>query len=198
MLITEEMLRKHGATEIFYQPGDFIFEENTTPNYYYQITQGEIKLNNYDDEGKEFIQNILSTGDSLAESMLFLDRKYPVNAEALSTCTVLKLSKENFFRLIEEVPGMYRHVCSKISDNMYSKCILMRKISCRSASERLQEILQMLKDEQGHQTPFSFTVPFTRQQLASLTGLCVETTIRTIKKMERQKILRIKDRKILY
>lgn len=100
--------------------------------------------------------------------------------------------------MLDEVPGMFRFMSSKISGSMYSKSILMRKISCRNASERLQEILQMLKKEQGHEKPFSFTLPFTRQQLASLTGLCVETTIRTIKKMERQKLLRIKDRKILY
>lgn len=34
--------------------------------------------------------------------------------------------------------------------------------------------------------------------MASLTGLCVETAIRTIKGMEKDKIVKIKDRKILY
>ncbi|KQR91080.1 hypothetical protein ASG01_14425 [Chryseobacterium sp. Leaf180] len=67
MLIQEQLLRKHGATENFYQPGDFIFEEDTSANYYYQIIRGEIKLNNYDDEGKEFIQNIYAAGDPLAK-----------------------------------------------------------------------------------------------------------------------------------
>jgi DNA-binding transcriptional regulator YhcF (GntR family) len=34
--------------------------------------------------------------------------------------------------------------------------------------------------------------------MASLTGLCVETTIRTLKTMERNKIVKIHDRKIMY
>ncbi|WP_228459647.1 helix-turn-helix domain-containing protein [Chryseobacterium bernardetii] len=41
-------------------------------------------------------------------------------------------------------------------------------------------------------------IPLTRQQMASLTGLCVETAIRTIKHMEKEKILKIENRKILY
>lgn len=47
--------------------------------------------------------------------------------------------------------------------------------------------MQLMKQEQENQSPFSFEVPLTRQQLASLTDLCIETTIRTIKKMEREK-----------
>lgn len=55
-----------------------------------------------------------------------------------------------------------------------------------------------MKHDHENKTPFTYEVPITRQQLASLTGLCVETTIRAIKKMEREKILRITNRKILY
>jgi CRP-like cAMP-binding protein len=58
--------------------------------------------------------------------------------------------------------------------------------------------MDYLKSFQKEQAPYSFLVPLTRQQMAGLTGLCVETAIRTIKVMERNKILKIKDRKILY
>ncbi|WP_262891347.1 helix-turn-helix domain-containing protein [Epilithonimonas arachidiradicis] len=37
-----------------------------------------------------------------------------------------------------------------------------------------------------------------RQQMANLTGLCVETTIRTLKAMEKKNLLKIRNRKILY
>ncbi|MBN9337629.1 MAG: winged helix-turn-helix domain-containing protein, partial [Chryseobacterium sp.] len=45
---------------------------------------------------------------------------------------------------------------------------------------------------------FSFQIPLTRQQMASLTGLRVETTIRTLKSMEKDNIVKIRNRKILY
>ncbi|MGL6126561.1 helix-turn-helix domain-containing protein [Chryseobacterium artocarpi] len=40
--------------------------------------------------------------------------------------------------------------------------------------------------------------PLTRQQLASLTGLCVETVIRTIKQMKKDQIVKIEKKKIYY
>lgn len=44
----------------------------------------------------------------------------------------------------------------------------------------------------------SFLVPYTRQQIADLIGLRVETVIRTIKKMETENLLLIDHSKIYY
>lgn len=41
-------------------------------------------------------------------------------------------------------------------------------------------------------------IPFTRRQLANLTGLRWETVIRTVKKMEKENVLKIKNGKIYY
>lgn len=61
---------------------------------------------------------------------------------------------------------------------------------------RLMGVLRYLKSFTENKTPHSFEVLFTRQELASLTGLRVETVIRTVKKMEEKNILQIKNRKI--
>lgn len=198
MSIREHLLYAVGATEEHYSAGDYIFRESTMPQFYYQVLMGEVKLNNYMDDGKEFIQNILRREESFGTSMLFIHKVYPVNAVAISKCIIIKLRKESFFKLLEDQPPLYLEVFKSLSERLYKKFVLMRKISCHNASERLKEVMQLMKQEQDNQSPFSFEVPLTRQQLASLTGLCIETTIRTIKKMEREKILRIKDRKILY
>lgn len=198
MSIKENLLHSAGATEEHYNAGDYIFRESGMPQFYYQVLTGEVKLNNYNHDGKEFIQNILRSEESFGTSMLLIHKVYPVNAIAISKCIVIKVHKENFFKLLEQQPYLYLEVSKSLSERLYKKFVLMRKISCHNASERLREVIQLMKQEQENQSPFSFEVPLTRQQLASLTGLCIETTIRTIKKMERDKILRIKDRKILY
>ncbi|WP_262483282.1 helix-turn-helix domain-containing protein [Chryseobacterium populi] len=41
-------------------------------------------------------------------------------------------------------------------------------------------------------------MPLTRQQLASFTGLCVEMVIRVIKNIEKEHLLKIRNRKIFY
>ncbi|KQS91688.1 helix-turn-helix domain-containing protein [Chryseobacterium sp. Leaf394] len=74
----------------------------------------------------------------------------------------------------------------------------MKTISCHNAAERLKEVMRRMKLEQPYHSAFTFELPFTRQQLGSLTGLSLESTIRTIKKMEKENVLRIHNRKILF
>lgn len=198
MVINESYLISAGAEVKEYRPGEFIFNEGNTPLYYYQIVEGQVKLNNFTEDGKEFIQNILSEGQSFGDALLFLNRKYPMDATALTHCKVLRICKGNFFSLLETYPKLYLKVCLFMSDLLYYQYIMMQKNSSQNPSDRLIGVMSYLKSSQEKQEPFSFKIPLTRQQLANLTGICVETAIRTIKAMEKNKIVRIKNRKIFF
>jgi CRP-like cAMP-binding protein len=63
---------------------------------------------------------------------------------------------------------------------------------------KLKQLIDYLKSYYEDEAPYSFQIPLTRQQLASFTGLRVETVIRAIKSMEKDKILKIEKRKIMY
>jgi len=191
MFFKEELLHSIGAVEQHYTPGDYIFREGANPKFYFQIVNGDVKLNNYNSAGKEFIQNILSSKDPVGDYVLYLEQTYPVNAVALSNCTIIKLCASTFTHFLDQHPSHYLELCKSLSKQLYRKFILMQKISSSSAVERIKEVLELTKHEHEDKTPFTYEVPITRQQLASLTGLCVETIIRAIKKMERDKIVRI-------
>ena len=133
MSIKPRLLHSVGATEQHFYAGDYIFREDGTPQFYYQILEGEVKLNNYSNEGKEFIQNILPAGNCFGESMLFLEKPYPVNAVALSNCTVLKICREKFLTLLDIYPHIALDICNTLSEKTYNKFILMRKISSKNA-----------------------------------------------------------------
>lgn len=198
MVIDEDILQSAGAEVRDYKPTENIFCEGDNPNYYYQIITGEVKLNNYNEEGKEFIQNFLSDGQSCGESILFIEKPYPMNAEAITDCRILRLHKSTFFKLLNHSPKLCMEVSNFLSQRLYYKFVMMLNISSQNPAIRLKGLMDYLKSFQEDASPYSFIIPLTRQQMASLTGLCVETAIRTIKHMERDKILRIENRKILY
>ncbi len=198
MVIDENILFSAGAEIKEYKPTENIFCEGDSPHYYYQIITGEVKLNNYNEEGKEFIQNFLSEGQSCGESILFIDKPYPMNAEAVTDCSVLRLHKSTFFNLLSKSPKLCMEVSSFLSQRLYYKFVMMLNISSQNPSTRLKGLMDYLKSFQDDESPYSFMIPLTRQQMASLTGLCVETAIRTIKHMEQNKILKIENHKILY
>lgn len=198
MVIKEEILYSVGAITRKYKPSEIIFSEGDVPNYYYQIITGNVKLNNYNDDGKEVIQTLLEDGQSIGESLLFMDKLYPMNAIALSHCSVLRLPKKVFLDLMKLYPDICLDMNRVLSQRLYFKLIMTQNMSSQNPTAKLKVLMDYLKSFQKEQSPYSFMIPLTRQQMASLTGLCVETAIRTIKGMERDKIVRIENRKILY
>lgn len=196
MLIQERVLHAIEAAEEHYGAGEYIFQELASPQFYYQIVTGEVKLNSYKEDGKEFIHSILGAEDGFGESMLLLSRPYPMNAVAVTDCRILKVSREQFFQLLRDNPNLMAAVYETLAEKTAEKMVIMNKITGERAADRLMELINRMKAATDHTEKFSFEVPYTRQQLAALTGVSVETVIRTLKRMEKNGHVAIKNRKI--
>jgi len=196
MLISEELLQSYGSETETLHPGDVIFNEGDTPRQYYQIKDGRIKLNHFDDDGRELILAVLHAGLSVCELMLFIDKTYPVNAVAMKPTEIIKLPTGNFNRLLDENPDISRDINRFLSERLYFKFIMLQNNTSLRPEVRIKGALDYHKSFSHNPAPFSFEVPFTRQQLASITGLRVETVVRTVKKLEQENYLKIIDRKI--
>lgn len=196
-MINEDLLFSHGADYKNFKTNEMIFAEGDTPQYYYQIVKGKLKINNFNDQGKEFIQGIISEGESIV-TPLFTGRAYPLNAIAIEDCGLIRLPKHNYLQLLKQNPELYETTLNFISENMYYKYIMMQSMSFQNPENKLKTLMNYLKDQHQDQSQYSFQIPYTRQQLASLTGLSVETVIRVTKNMEKNAILKIHNRKIFF
>lgn len=198
MVIEESIIKLFGGKLKQYRPSEIIFAERSTANYYYQIVEGEVKLNNFNEDGKETIQAILKTGESIGEALLFIDKPYPVNAIAITPCKIISLSKAKFFQILTKSPENQSNIIKSLSHSMYFKYVMGEIFCSQNPGTKLRLLLDYLKSSEDNPTAFSFQVPLTRQQMANLTGLRVETTIRTLKTMEKENVVKIKNRKIFY
>ncbi len=198
MLINEDLLLDYGGEIENFNTRDIIFNEGEKPKYYYQIISGRIKLNHYNEEGKELILAILHKGLSVCELLLFIDQKYPVNAVVVEESTVIRLRKSKFEKLLDEHPNVSRDINKFLSERLYYKYIMLENNSSLHPEVRIRGVIEYHKSFSHDQEQFSYEVPLTRQQLASMTGLRVETAIRTIKKLEQENVLKIINRKIFY
>jgi len=195
-MIKEDILLKFGACKMTYKKGDFLFNEGDYPKFFYQILSGSVKMNNFNDEGKEFIQGIFSTGQTFGEPPLFINKPYPSNAMAISHTTVYAIHKEAFFRLLLTNPEVNLAVSEVLSQRLYYKSIMASELSSQDAEHRIIKLIDYFKEEIGVPSDVKYKVSLTRQQIADLTGLRVETVIRAIKTLEQKGGLKIKDRKI--
>ena len=92
-MISEGLLEQHNANRKKFKKGTLIFDEGKLPMNYYQIISGDVKMCNFNDDGREFIQGIFHNGESFGEPPLFLERVYPAKAIALTDCELFVLTK---------------------------------------------------------------------------------------------------------
>ncbi|MCY1661851.1 MULTISPECIES: Crp/Fnr family transcriptional regulator [unclassified Chryseobacterium] len=198
MNIDPELLYTFGAEDRFYKAKEIIYKEGDNAFYYYQIVKGKVKQNSYNEEGKEFIHNILGEKQSFGDPMLFLEKFYVMNAICMTDVEIIRLTKKNFMDLLEKNPKISLEMNSCLSQRLYFKAIMLQNMSSQNPAVRLKGLLDYLKSYHEGDCEQCFHVDLTRQQIANLTGLRVETVIRTLKKMEKEGSLKIESRKILY
>ena len=194
-MIRVDLILSCGGTLRNVVKNELIFKAGHFPSYYYQVVEGKVKMNNYSDDGKEFIQEIFTAGRSFGEPPLFINEPYPANAIAISAGVVVQIKKSLFDDMLHKYPEVSVEINRSLARRLYYKAIMAPELSSQSPEKRLLKLLHYLKQ----QTPVKselFQVELSRQQLADLTGLRVETVIRTIKHLEKQEYLKIIEGKI--
>ena len=195
-MINENILLEFGARKVHFKKGDTIFSEGDLPKYFYQVYTGEVKMNNFNDEGKEFIQGIFTAGDSFGEPPVFINKPYPANAVAFADTEIFLISTDSFLKLLHANPEANLAILTRLSQRLYYKSIMASEISSQDAEHRIIKLIDYLKGLEGMKPGEKYKVSLTRQQIADLTGLRVETVIRSIKSLEKKGSLFISDRKI--
>ncbi len=193
-MIPNNVLETYKARIKKYAKGQIIFNEKETAKYYYQIQHGNVKMLNLTRDGKEFIQGFFYDGNAFGEPPLFTDFKYPASAVCIDDTSVYLLPKTSFFKLLTAHPEIHLNFTTILCKRMVYKAKIMKEVSIHPPEHRIITLLNHLKETSGKTTLYE--VNLTRQQISDLTGLRVETVIRSIKKLEKSNKLSIKDRKV--
>ncbi|WP_422359695.1 Crp/Fnr family transcriptional regulator [Reichenbachiella sp.] len=195
-MINPSILEQAGAKKIQFKKGEWIFRQGDHALSYFQVIRGQIKMSNFSEQGQEFVQGLFSEGQSFGEPPLFVDVTYPASALATTDCELLKLGKEKFMNLLLSNPEVNLEVSKNLAKRLHYKAVMATEISSHDPEHRILTLLKYLKAEMNLDADALFAIELTRQQIADMTGLRVETVIRAIKKMESENILQIKNRKV--
>ena len=195
-MIDLHILSEAGAKKIKLKKGDWVFRQGDHAFHYFQVIQGQIKMSNFSDQGQEFVQGLFSDGQSFGEPPLFVDVTYPASALAVSDCELIKLSKDKFMNLLLANPKINLEISRNLAKRLHYKAVMATEISSHDPEHRILTLLKYIKAEMKLEPDELFVVNLTRQQIADMTGLRVETVIRSIKKLETENQLKIKNRKV--
>lgn len=181
-MIDQNILIAWGATYKNYDTKEHIFAEGEKCYYYYQLTEGKVAWMNINDDGKEFIHKLVLPNDSFGELPLFDNDIYSADAVAIEKSVVLRLPRLIFIQLIKENPEIMFKFNKILTEHLRFKFLLLKTIAFENPENRVYTLLNYLKNKYGtNDTPFQ--IDLTRQQIANMTGLRVETVIRVIRKL---------------
>ncbi|MEP6684800.1 MAG: Crp/Fnr family transcriptional regulator [Parafilimonas sp.] len=195
-MINAGILINHGAAQRKYSKGKIIFFEGNKAAYFFLITEGKVKMINSHESGKEFIQGLFYAGQSFGELPLFTDENiYPATAIAETDITVMRLEKMRFLELLKTNFSLHFELTKTLAEKLRFKSLLNKEISGHTPEHLLLALFNYLKNNEK-KSQGEFMVNLTRQELANLTGLRVETVIRAVKKLEKKGKVKLVKRKI--
>jgi len=191
----QKLIDKGFAVKTF-QKDAIIYEPGMQPRYVYFIKSGEVRMVTISDEGKEFIQGVFKAGQYFGEPALLINRPYLAFTIINKVSQIIQVSKDDFFSLIENEPGFSMSIIKTLSKRLFYKSMMLEELANEKAEHRLLTIINYLLAE----VKVGEQLKVTRQELADMTGLRVETVIRGVKSlsskeeisMVRGKIVRVK------
>ncbi len=197
-MIPDSVWLAYGARVVRLRKGDTLFDQGETASRFYQVKSGRVKMVSGNEQGREFVQGLFTEGQSFGEPPFFNDVPYPAAAVAVEDSEVWSCGRPAFLRLLAEHPAIHLELTRVLSGRLVYKSMMLAEIAVEEAEHRLATLIGYLRsaDPAGLSRPYR--VGLTRQQLADMTGLRVETVVRSIKAMEQCGVLEIEDGKILW
>ncbi len=182
-MIDIDLLLTYGASYKKVATGETIFTEGNTCNFYYQSITGNIKWINIDESGKEFVQYYIQAGDCFGELPLFDDQPYAASAIAENDCVIIRLHKPVFLELLADHPEFYKTFACLLASRIRFKMFVLKELVHQTPEHRITSMIEYFKSSHTNICQKCNQLKLTRQQLADITGLRVETVIRTMRVM---------------
>lgn len=185
--------RRLQKTEILFQKGDL-------PRGFYLVVFGQIKLAFPSTQGNEKIINILGPRQSFGEAAMFMDRPYPVFAEALVDTLLLHINRHAVIDLLEQDSSFARRMLAGLSMRLHSLVQDVESYSLRSTTQRVIGFLLRHGEEDSAAAPanaaLTIALPTSKQVLASRLSLTPETLSRIFHDLSSSGLISVQGRQI--
>ena len=186
-----------GTREKRLAKGEMLFNKGDAPRGLYLIVSGQIKLAFPSLAGNEKVIEIIGPKQSFGEAVMFMDRPYPVFAEALAYTLLLHIGKSTVFGMLEHDVSFARRMLAGLSLRLHSLVNDVEAYSQRSSAQRvigyLLEHSAQAGDDNG---ACAFALPTTKQVIASRLNLTPETLSRVFHDLAEAGLITVEGRQI--
>lgn len=182
-----------------FDKGGAVFRQGEPCHEFHVVVTGQVKLFALSPAGQEKVVELLGPGESFAEALMFTDRPYIVNAQALVDAQVLSVSKQAVLAEIARDSRFALRMLAGISRRLHG---LVHDVQAHALHSGVQRVIGYLLREHeasaapGHPQPTTVSLPFSKSAIASRLSLTPEYFSRVLRELEDQGLIRVDKRDI--
>ncbi|HQW12031.1 MAG TPA: Crp/Fnr family transcriptional regulator [Saprospiraceae bacterium] len=195
-MISNDMLISQGGVIRRVGKNVVIFQEGLSATHLFSVVEGRIKLVSQDDEGREFLHEILAPGDIFGSYALDKTHHYLATAIADIESVVVKIEIDNFDKMLSTHPKLLLNFTRILTERLHYKYFISKELALHTPELSLCNLLQFFRVKIKNVCPTCGKLLLTRQQIANMLGLRVETVIRLMKILESKQVVTIRGGKV--
>ncbi|MEB2785252.1 response regulator [Algoriphagus persicinus] len=170
---------------------DFIFREGQAAGSLFYLIEGEIKTNRYNEDGKEFITGIFTSGQYLGYVSLLKNIPYSENAVALTDVTLETILKEDFQTLVHTNRLVASQFMKILSNNILEAEKRLFELAYQSVRQRVASTILTLHERDLSQNKDEGLISMLRRDMAGIVGTALETLNRTLSDFREEGLIKI-------
>lgn len=162
--------------------GERVYHEGDDAGDLYLVALGKIKLVQNVASGRAVLLDILHGGDYFGTFAAFGPSTHTATAIAQTDCCILRITSADFESILAGHPEVTRMVLEAVTRRLAEAQELILQLSAYTVEQRIASTLLRLAGKLGEKRGPGVLIqlPFSRQDLASMTASTPETVSRTI------------------
>lgn len=192
-------LEKNRSCRIF-TAGEPIYFEGDSCDGVFCVEAGLVGVRKGDSDGNSILLRLATPGDTLGYRAFLAGENHHTSAEALAATRLCFIPRSGLRDLLAESPALglrfLQHAASDLDDTE----LKLLQSAAQSARARLVHVLLVLREQMQVPTDeaggVAFTLPISRQDLASMIRSRPETLSRTIRQMEAEGAIHFAGREV--
>jgi CRP-like cAMP-binding protein len=126
-----------GTRQVHAPRGELLFRKGDPSTGIYTVVFGQVKLAFSSPAGEEKVLELMGPGQCFGQAVMFVEKPYPVYAQALVDTLLLYVSKQVIFDEIERDPMFARRIIAGLSRRLHDMVVDLEGYTLRSASQRV-------------------------------------------------------------
>lgn len=177
--------------------GEMLFQKGDPAKGFFMLVFGQIKLAFPSSQGNEKVVEIIGPRQSFGEAVMFMDRPYPVFAEALADSLLLHIGSASVFDLLGRDVSFARRMLAGLSMRLHALVQDVESYSQRSSAQRvIGYLLQQCPHGNAHDGELEVLLPATKLVIASRLNLTPETLSRVFHELSAHKLISVAGKQI--